>query len=69
VLLPVEKLDTVKRWLSGVYGDSSIPVICIIGNTAIVRLLFYDDLKSPAPRPACIGIVGVFEDELEPFKM
>jgi hypothetical protein len=69
VLLPVEIFDAIKRRLSGVYSDSSIPVICIIGNDAIVRLLFYDDLKSPAPRPACIGIVGVFEDELEPFKM
>lgn len=31
VLLPVEIFDAVKRRLSGVYGNLSVPVIRIIG--------------------------------------
>jgi hypothetical protein len=34
--LLIEKLDSVKWLLSGVYRDASIPIIGIIGNDAFV---------------------------------
>jgi hypothetical protein len=44
--LPIEKLDSVKRRLSGVYRDTPIPIVGIIGYDAIVRLSLNNDLLS-----------------------
>jgi hypothetical protein len=60
--------NLIKGWLRGIYDDTSIPVIKIISQNAFIRLFLYDNLKSLAPIPESISIVGVFQDELELFK-
>jgi len=65
VLLPVEKPDTVKRRLTGIQGNESVPVVRIIGNDAIVGLLFDINHKPATTITEGIGIIGVLQDEPE----
>ena len=68
VLLPVEIFDAIKRPLSGVYGNLSVPVIRIIGNDAIVGLFFDIYHKPTTPIPESIGIMRVLQDNTELIK-
>ena len=63
--MSVEKPDTVKWRLTGIQGNESVPVVRIIGNDAIVGLLFDINHKPATTITEGIGIIGVLQDEPE----
>ena len=64
-LLPIEIFDAVKRRLTGIQSNESIPVIGVISNDAFVGH-FFDIYHKPATTiNERIGIMGVLQDESE----
>jgi hypothetical protein len=63
------KLWNLIKWrLTGVYSNLYITIISIIGNDAIVGLLFDTYHKPTTAIPESTGIMGVLQDNTELIK-